>query len=108
MMVLPLRRAINGLPTFWLPLVLPGPLVRSVACALAGLCLGPLDLTREFLRGVGWHHAQLWPSLAWRRSFGHGPTGAREGSQRFIQRSLLIVILGQSALPRVPEGAARS
>lgn len=92
---------ISCAPWYWLPLVLPALLARSLAFAFIGLCLGRMDLTCELLRGVRWNISQLEASLTRRRSIVRCYRGVREASRRFIHRPILLSILLESGLPKV-------
>jgi len=90
-------------PWYWLPVVLPALVVRSLAFAFAGACLGQSRLSGALLRGIGWNVAQLPASLARRRSLVRCKNGKREAARRFVHRSVLLPMLWRSGLPRITE-----
>lgn len=93
-------------PWYWLPIVLPALLARSVAFALAGLCLGQPGLGRELLQGIVWNLVQLPTSLARRQAVVRCQSGAHEATRRFVHRPVLLPMLWRSGLPKVTgEGA---
>jgi hypothetical protein len=97
---------ISCAPSYWLPAVLPGLLVRSLTFAFAGLCLGQPRLTSELLRGIGWNVAQLPATLARRSSFVRCKAGRREACRRFVHRPVLLSMLCRSGLPGILPGNA--
>lgn len=99
---------ISCAPWYWLPCVLPALLVRSLAFALAGLCLGQPRLSGVLLRGIVWNIAQLPTSLARRRSLVRCKAGEHQAARRFVHRPVLLPMLWRSGLPKVIAGGARS
>lgn len=91
-------------PWYWLPVVLPVLLARSLAFALAGLCLGQTSLGGALLRGIAWNIVQLPTSLARRRSLVRCNTGRHEATRRFVHRPVLLPMLWSSGLPKITPG----
>lgn len=92
---------ISCAPWYWLPLVLPALLVRSIALLVASLCLGQPALAGALLKGIFWNVTGLRSSLARRRSLTRSRIREHEAARRFIYRAVMISMIWRSGVPKV-------